>query len=68
MSLTWSDAARIGEELFDRNPDLDPLTLRFTDLRDMILALDDFTGEAAESSEGALEAIQMAWLEEYRDA
>ena len=68
MKLTWTDSEDIAIELFEADPGLDPLTLRFTDLRDRVLALDGFDDDPAACSEGKLEAIQMAWLEEYRDA
>jgi FeS assembly protein IscX len=43
------------------------LTVRFTDLLDYVLKLEDFSGSKEESNEGKLEAIQMAWLEEWKD-
>ncbi len=67
MALTWDDAEDIGIELSEKFPDVDPLTVRFTDLRQWVLDLDDFEGDAAGSNEGKLEAIQMAWHEEYQD-
>ena len=67
MKLEWSDSEEIGIQLFEQDEQFDPLTLRFSDLRDRILALDDFVGDPSEVSEGKLEAIQMAWLEEYKD-
>lgn len=65
--MDWNDAEEIGIALFENFPDTDPLTVRFTDLHKMVMDLDDFEGEPEKSSEGRLEAIQMAWLEEYRD-
>ena len=53
--------------LSDAHPDTDPLTVRFTDMHKWILELPDFAGEAAASNESKLEAIQMAWHEEYND-
>jgi FeS assembly protein IscX len=47
---------------------MDPLTVRFTDLHKYVTELDGFTDEASMSNEGKLEAIQMAWYEEYKDA
>lgn len=64
MGLKWTDAQAIGEELYDRNPDLDPTTLRFTTLRDMIVALPDFCDDPEKSSEPRLEAILQVWLDE----
>lgn len=65
--MKWNDAERIGIALSDKFPGLDPLTLRFTDLRDRILALDGFDDDPQASNEAKLEAIQMAWYEEYDD-
>ena len=47
--------------------DLDPLTLRFTDLHARIVALEGFTSDPAASNEGILEAILMAWVDERED-
>lgn len=68
MKLGWHDAEDLGIRLFERFPDLDPLTVRFTDLHQWVTELEDFDDNSKESNEGLLEAIQMAWLEEYRDA
>jgi len=65
--MTWNDAEDIGLALADKFPDVDPLALRFTDLRARVLALDAFDGDPGASNESALEAIQMAWLEERKD-
>jgi FeS assembly protein IscX len=66
--VKWSDAEDIGIALAEKFPDIDPLTVRFTDLRDRVLALDGFADEAKASNEPKLEAIQMAWHEEFKDA
>ncbi len=68
MTLDWHDAEDIGIELFEKYPDIDPLTVRFTDLHTKVTELPDFEGDPKASNEGILEAIQMAWLEEYQDA
>jgi FeS assembly protein IscX len=65
--MNWNDSEDIGIALFEAYPDLDPLTVRFTDLHKMIMELDEFNGDEKGSSEGKLEAIQMAWLEEFQD-
>jgi FeS assembly protein IscX len=62
------DSEDIGIALFEKFPDLDPLGVRFTDLRQWVCELEDFGDDPAASNERKLEAIQMAWLEEYRDA
>ena len=58
----------IGLALHEKFPSIDPLTVRFTDLRQWVVELEDFAGEAAGSSEAKLEAIQMAWHEEWVEA
>jgi FeS assembly protein IscX len=65
--VKWIDAEDIGIALADKFPGLDPLTVRFTDLRERVLALDDFDDDPKSSNEPKLEAIQMAWHEEYQD-
>lgn len=65
--LSWEHIEDIGISLYEAHPDTDPLTVRFTDLLKWITELPDFRDDAALSSEGKLEAIQMAWYEEYKD-
>ena len=65
--IKWSDTEDIAIGLSEQYPDLDPLTVRFTDLLRMVTELEDFSGDPAESNESKLEAIQMAWHEEYVD-
>ncbi|HKX03905.1 MAG TPA: Fe-S cluster assembly protein IscX [Methylomirabilota bacterium] len=65
--MTWQDAEDIALALMDAHPDVDPLTVRFTDLHRWVVALPGFGDDAKNSNEGLLEAIQMKWLEEYRD-
>jgi FeS assembly protein IscX len=66
--VKWTDAEDLGIALFEKFPDVDPLTVRFTDLRERVLALDGFDDDPKGSNEPKLEAIQMAWLEERQDA
>lgn len=65
--MTWQDFREVGEALFDQFDTLDPLTVRFTDLHKSVLNLEGFTGLPHESNEKLLEAIQMAWYEEWKD-
>jgi FeS assembly protein IscX len=67
MGLTWHDSREIGEMLFEQYDTLDPLTVRFTDLHKWVLNLDGFEGAPNASNEKILEAIQMAWYEEWKD-
>jgi len=64
--MKWTDTTRIAEELSDRFPDTDPLTVRFTDLHRWVCELDGFDDDPQRSNEKVLEAIQMAWIEEAR--
>jgi len=66
-TFDWDDAEGVGIQLSEKFPDLDPLTVRFTDLHKWVCELSGFTGDPKLSNEGKLEAIQMAWLEEYKD-
>lgn len=66
--LKWTDSEDLGILLHEKQPDLDPLTVRFTDLREWVVALPDFGDDPHSSNEAKLEAIQMAWLEEYKSA
>ena len=65
--MKWTDAEDIAIALAEKFPSLDPLTVRFTDIRDKILALDEFDDDPKSSNEPKLEAIQMAWYEEWKD-
>jgi FeS assembly protein IscX len=65
--FSWDDAEDIGIALYEKFPDTDPLSVRFTELHKWVTELDGFEGDAAASNEGKLEAIQMAWYEEWKD-
>jgi FeS assembly protein IscX len=66
MPLTWQDSRAIGEELFEKFGKLDPLTVRFTDLHQWVTELPDFADDPKKSNERLLEAIQMAWYDEWQ--
>ena len=65
--MKWTDSEDIGLALIEKYPGLDPLTIRFTDLRERVLGLQDFDDDPKASNEPKLEAIQMAWYEEFKD-
>ena len=67
MPLTWQDSREIGELLFEKYDSVNPLTVRFTDLHKWVLDLEDFNDKADRSNEKILEAIQMAWYEEWKE-
>ncbi|MCK5091951.1 MAG: Fe-S cluster assembly protein IscX [Gammaproteobacteria bacterium] len=64
MSLKWTDSMDIAIELDEAHPDVDPKAVRFTDLHNWVLKLEDFEDDPEHSGERILEAIQMAWIEE----
>ncbi len=66
--LDWADSEGIGLALLEKFSDVDPLTIRFTDLRRWVCELEEFDDDPNASNEGKLEAIQMAWLEEWKEA
>jgi FeS assembly protein IscX len=65
--LSWDNAEDIGLLLVEKHPGLDPLSVRYTDLHRYVTELPEFTDDPQKSSEGKLEAIQMAWHEEFQD-
>ena len=65
--MRWTDFENIAIALLEKHPDTDPLSVRFTDLREWILQLPGFDDSPAASNEARLEAIQMAWYEEWKD-
>ena len=64
MALKWTDSLEIAIQLSDKFPDVDPKTLRFTDLHQWVCELEEFADDPGKSGEKILEAIQMAWIEE----
>jgi len=66
--ITWTDTLEIGILLQEKHPQIEPYSVRFTDLHKYVTALPGFVGDPAKSTEGILEAIQTAWNEEYEDA
>jgi FeS assembly protein IscX len=66
VPLAWSNAEEIGFELLEKYPDINPLTVRFTDLHRYVIQLEGFADDPRSSSEGKLEAIQMTWYEEWK--
>jgi FeS assembly protein IscX len=65
--VKWLDVEDIGIALYEKFHAIDPLTVRFTDLRQKVLELDGFDDDPKTSNEPKLEAIQMAWYEEWKD-
>jgi FeS assembly protein IscX len=66
--IMWTDSEEIGIQLQEKFPEQDPLKVRFTELHKYVTELEGFADDPAKSNESKLEAIQMAWYEEYKDA
>ena len=64
MTLKWTDVLEIAIELEDAHPDIDLMHVNFVDLRNWVMALDDFDDDPEHCGERILEGIQMAWIEE----
>ncbi len=64
MELKWTDTLDIALDLIDAHPDVDPQYIRFTDLHQWVVALENFKDDPERSNEKILEAIQMMWIEE----
>lgn len=64
MGLKWTDVHELAAALYDTHPDVDPKTLRFTDLHRWVMALPGFDDDPNRSGEKILEAIQQAWIDE----
>ena len=67
QTFNWTDTEDLAIMLTDKNPEQNPLEVRFTDLHRMVTELPGFAGDAKASNEAKLEAIQMAWYEEWQD-
>ena len=65
--LSWDQTEDIAIELYETFPDLKPLEVRFTELHKLVTGLEDFADDPAASTENKLEAIQMAWYEEWKE-
>jgi FeS assembly protein IscX len=62
--MKWSDITAIADALDDKFPEIDPITIRFTDLHNWVVDLDGFDDDHTRGGEKVLEAIQQAWIDE----
>jgi FeS assembly protein IscX len=62
--MQWSDSLDIALDLIEGHPNVDPLQVRFTQLKDWVIALDNFDDDPQHCGERVLEAIQLAWISE----
>ncbi len=64
MNLKWTDSLDVAIALDEAHPEIDPRGVRFTDLMQWVMALEEFDDLEEHCGEKILEAIQMAWIEE----
>lgn len=62
--LKWTDVLDIAIELSEQYEGVDPRQINFVDLRNWVMALENFDDDPNRCGEKILEAIQMAWIEE----
>jgi FeS assembly protein IscX len=62
--MKWTDTNQIAQALAEQFPEVDPKTIRFTDLHRWVCELPGFSDDPKRSGEKILEAIQTAWIEE----
>ena len=62
--ISWTDSLEIAISLEDTHPDIDPITINFVELRELVMALEDFQEGDTQCGEKILEAIQMCWIDE----
>ena len=62
--ISWTDSLEIAISLEDTHPDIDPITINFVELRELVIALEDFQEGDTQCGEKILEAIQMCWIDE----
>ena len=62
--ISWTDSLEIAISLEETHPDIDPITINFVDLRELVMALEDFDEADTQCGEKILEAIQMCWIDE----
>ena len=67
MTWTWRDVDEIALDLVERYPQVDPLTIKFPDLKKMITELPTFGDDPDAATERVLESIQSAWYDEFED-
>ena len=62
--ISWTDSLEIAISLEEAHPEIDPITINFVDLRELVLTLEDFNEGDTQCGEKILEAIQMCWIDE----
>lgn len=62
--MKWTEVLEIAIQLAEAHPEVDPITVRFTDLHNMVVDLPEFDDDHSRGGEKVLEAIQQAWMDE----
>lgn len=62
--MKWTDVREIAILLSEKHTDVDPKTIRFVDLHNLVVDLDGFDDDHHRGGEKVLEAIQSAWIDE----
>ena len=62
--ISWTDSLEIAISLEEAHPNIDPLTINFVKLRELVMALEDFNEGDTHCGEKVLEAIQMCLIDE----
>ena len=62
--MKWTEVLEIAIQLAEAHPEVDPATVRFTDLHNMVVDLPEFDDDHSRGGEKVLEAIQQAWMDE----
>ena len=62
--ISWTDSIEIAISLEETHPDIDPITINFVDLRELVMSLEEFNEGDTQCGEKILEAIQMCWIDE----
>jgi len=62
--MKWIDVNEIAISLSEKHPDIDPKTIRFVDLHNLVVGLEGFDDDHHRGGEKVLEAIQAGWIDE----
>lgn len=62
--MKWTDVLDIAIALSEKHPEIDPKVIRFVDLHNYVVDLEEFNDDHHRGGEKVLEAIQAAWIEE----
>ncbi len=69
--IKWNDYEDIALKLYEKYGDefgeSQIYRVRFTDLLEWVLEIDNFEGKREDCNEGHLEMIQSSWVYEWRD-